>query len=258
MADGTAGVGDESSTGGSFGQMLLAMLLAVIRSAVLGFSGLFAISLWASALLVVFGRESLGPMQKLALSALALGLGTGTVALIFMAGRGYGLSYLDFDLPNKRDLGYTSIGIIALFALQIAVVVVLTQVGVGTADHNIEQTASQGNPQILLVLIPASWLIIGPGEELLYRNIIQKSLYGPFSEYGAVVVASVVFALAHIPAYAAGSTLVATAGTLVVIFFLSLVLGYLYLATGNVTVSALVHGTFDAILFALMYLQFAG
>jgi uncharacterized protein len=254
MADGTAGVGDESSTGGSVGQMLL----AVVRSGVLGFSGLFAISLWASAILVVFGRDNLGPMQELGLSALALGLGTGTVALIFMVGRGYGLSYLDFERPSKRDVGFISLGVIALFALQIAIAVALTQIGVGTADHNVQQTASQGNPEILLVLIPASWLIIGPGEELLYRNIIQKSLYGTFSEYGAVVVASVVFALAHIPAYAAGSTLTATAGTLVVIFFLSLVLGYLYLETGNLTVSALVHGTFDAILFGIMYLQFAG
>ncbi|WP_458185658.1 CPBP family intramembrane glutamic endopeptidase [Haladaptatus sp. NG-WS-4] len=254
MADGTAGVGGESPTGGSLGQMVF----AVFRSGVLGFSGLFAISLWASAILLVFGPDSLGPMQKLALSALALGLGTGTVALIFMVGRGHGLSFLDFKLPDRRDFGYIAFGVVALFVLQIAIAVALTQLGVGTADHNIEQTASRGNPEILLVLIPAAWLIIGPGEELLYRNIIQKSLYGTFSEYSAVVVASIVFALAHIPAYATGSTLTATAGTLVVIFFLSLVLGFVYLKTDNLTVSALVHGTFDAILFGLMYLQFAG
>ncbi len=253
MEDGTAGVGGNSLTGGSLRQMVRAVAI----SGVLGFSGLFAISLWATALLLIVGPNSLGPIEQLGLSAVALGLGTGTVAVLFMAGRGYGSSYLDFKIPDLSDVGYTAVGIIVLFLLQIAVAIVLTQIGVGTADHNIEQQARQGNPQMLLILIPASWLLIGPGEELLYRNIIQKSLYDTFSDYGAVVVASAIFALAHIPAYAAGSTLVATAGTLVVIFFLSLVLGALYLKTGNLTVSALVHGSFDAILFAVMYLQYA-
>ncbi|WP_435155384.1 CPBP family intramembrane glutamic endopeptidase [Haladaptatus sp. DFWS20] len=254
MEDGTAAsVGGDSPTRGSLGQMVRAVLL----SGVLGFSGLLAISLWASVFLIVLGPETLGPMEELALSALALGLGTGTVAALFMIGRGYGFSYLDFNLPDARDLGYVVVGTLGLLVLQIIIGVVLTQLGVGTADHSIEQQASQGNPQILLILIPAAWLIIGPGEELLYRNIIQKSLYDTFSEYGAVVVASAIFALAHIPAYAAGSTLVATAGTLVVIFLLSLLLGATYLKTGNVTVSALIHGSFDAVLFGLMYVQYA-
>ncbi|WP_266078788.1 CPBP family intramembrane glutamic endopeptidase [Haladaptatus caseinilyticus] len=256
MEDGTAaGVGGDSPTRGSLGQMVRAVTIG----GVLGFSGLLAISLWATAFLLVLGPNSLGPMERLALSTLSLGFGTGTVAALFMLGRGYGLSYLDFKLPNARDWGYVVVGTIGLLVLQIIVGVILTQLGIGTADHSIEQQVSTGNPEILLIMIPAAWLLIGPGEELLYRNIIQKSLYGPFSKYGAVVVASAIFALAHIPAYAAGSsTLVATGGTLIVIFLLSLLLGGAYLKTGNVTVSALIHGSFDAVLFGLMYVQYAG
>ncbi len=134
----------------------------------------------------------------------------------------------------------------------------LSLFGVQEASHSVERTAKNGNAKILLLFIPLSWLIIGPCEELLYRNIIQKSLYDTFSDVGAVVVASVVFALAHVFAYGSGSTPVQLAGTLVVIFVLSLVLGTVYLKTGNLTASALVHGTFDAIVFATMYLQFAG
>ncbi|WP_440007259.1 lysostaphin resistance A-like protein [Halomicrococcus sp. SG-WS-1] len=250
MTDGTAtgASGDARQS-----RSVASMVFAVLRSGALGLSGLLAIAVWTTILLGVFG--DVGPNLRLGLSAVALGLGTGSVALLFLLGRGMGLSYLDFRVPDWRGLGYAVGGVVALFVLQVAVAVALTQVGVQTADHSIEQTAQQGNPQMLLVLIPASWLLIGPGEELLYRNIIQKSLYDTFSKRGALVVASAIFALAHIPAYAIGSTLAATAGTLVIIFLLSLVLGFLYLRTGNLTVSALVHGTFDAIIFAAMYVS---
>ena len=253
MADSTAtGTGGDASGSPS----LATSLFAVLRSSALGLSGLLAIMVWTVILLGVFGG-SLGPTQQLGLSAVALGLGTGTVAVLFLVGQGKGFSYLDFRLPDRRDVVYVLVGVLGLFGLQVAVGVVLTQVGVSTADHSVEQTARQGDPQMLLALIPASWLLIGPGEELLYRNIIQKSLYETFSDRGALVVASVIFSLAHIPAYAVGATLVATAATLVVIFLLSLILGFLYLRTGNVTVSALVHGTFDAIIFAAMYVSLA-
>ncbi|WP_458209751.1 CPBP family intramembrane glutamic endopeptidase [Haladaptatus sp. NG-SE-30] len=253
MADGAA-VGGESTAGGSLGQMVL----AVVRSGVLGLSSLFAIGIWLNVLLVVAGGDGIGTMLQSGLGVVALGLGTGTVALLFMLGRGYDISYIDLALPSKRDWGYVVGGVVSIFVILMAISILLSQLGIGTADHSIEQTARQGNAEILLLFIPLSWLIIGPGEELLYRNIIQKSLYETFSEYGALVVASGIFALAHVLAYAPGSTLTELAGTLTVIFFLSLVLGFTYLKTRNLVVSALIHGTFDAILFGLMYLQFAG
>jgi membrane protease YdiL (CAAX protease family) len=254
MDDGTAtGVG-ESSNPTSLGEMVR----AVLQGGALGFSGLLAISVWASILLVLAGGQSVGIMVQTGLSIVSLGLGTGTVAFLFLAGKGLGRSFLDFKIPTRSDLGYTAAGIVAIFVLMFLLSFLLTQLGVQTASHSVEQTAKNGNPAVLLLFIPLSWLVIGPCEELLYRNIIQKSLYDSFSDYGAVVVASIVFALAHVLAYATGSTPLELAGTLLVIFFLSLVLGTVYLKTENLTASALVHGTFDAIVFASMYLQFAG
>jgi membrane protease YdiL (CAAX protease family) len=250
MADSTAtGAGGDAA--GSPG--LATMVMAVLRSGALGLSGLLAISIWLSILLGIF--SGVGPVLQQGLSALALGLGTGTVAVIYLVGRQKSLSFLDFYVPDRRDLVYVLLGSLALLGLQIAIGIALTQAGVNTADHSVEQAARQGNPDMLLALVPAAWLLIGPGEELLYRNIIQKSLYETFSKRGAVVVASVIFALAHGLAYATTASLVATAAALGVIFLLSLVLGFLYLRTGNVTVPALVHGTFDAIVFAAMWLS---
>ncbi|WP_435176577.1 CPBP family intramembrane glutamic endopeptidase [Halorussus sp. AFM4] len=226
-----------------------------------GFAGLFAIAAWASVLVSVLAGlvpGDPGTTAQLAISALALGLGTGTVALIYFKWTDKTLSYLDFRLPSLRDLGYAAAGVVALFGLQMVVGVVFTQLGLETAQHSVQQTAAGGNAQILLLLIPASWLIIGPGEELLYRNIIQKSMYGTFGEWGAVLVASVVFSLAHIPAYAAGAALPALLSTLAVIFLLSVVLGATYLLTENTTVPTIIHGTFDAVVFAAMYVQLTG
>lgn len=226
-----------------------------------GFAGLFAIAAWGSVLVtvadgVVAGEP--GTAIQIALSAVALGLGTGTVALVYFRLTGRTRSYLDVGVPTKRDAGVVAAGVVALLGLQLAVGVAFQQLGVETADHSVQQAASGGNPEVLLLLIPAAWLLIGPGEELLYRNIVQKSLYDQFGEWGAVLVGSVAFALAHIPAYAAGASAGALVLTLVVIFLLSVVLGVAYLRTENVVVPALIHGTFDAVVFAAMYVQITG
>jgi membrane protease YdiL (CAAX protease family) len=226
-----------------------------------GFAGLFAIAAWASVLLAaattVLSAEP-GTAVQLALSAVALGLGTGTIALVYFRLTEKTRSYLDVRITSMRDVGYVVAGVVALLGLQILVGVALDQLSVETASHSVQQTASAGNPEVLLLLIPTSWLIIGPGEELLYRNVIQKSLYDQFGKWGAVLVGSVAFALAHIPAYAAGASLGALSVTLVVIFLLSVVLGAAYLRTENVVVPALIHGTFDAVVFAAMYVQLTG
>ncbi|MFC4549991.1 MULTISPECIES: CPBP family intramembrane glutamic endopeptidase [Halorussus] len=235
-------------------------LVATARSLVIGFSGLLAIAVWASVLVTLLAAvvPSVGTASRLAVSAVALGLGTATVASVYFRLADKTLAYLDFRKPTLRDLGYVVVGSVALFGLQMVVSIVFSQFGLSTASHSVEQTARGGNADILLLLIPASWLIIGPGEELLYRNIIQKSLYDTFGEWGAVLVASVVFSLAHVFAYAGGSSLFALFNTLVVIFFLSLVLGATYLLTENTTVSALIHGTFDAVVFAALWFRLSG
>jgi len=140
-----------------------------------------------------------------------------------------------------------------LFGTLLAISTLLTSAGLESADHGTAQQA-QENPEILLVMIPASILIIGPFEELLFRNVIQKAMYGTFSRAGAIVVASVLFAAVHAPAYGtdtAGAVLV----SLGVVFGLSIVLGVIYERTGNVLVPGFVHGIYNAVLFASMYVS---
>ncbi|WP_202935044.1 CPBP family intramembrane glutamic endopeptidase [Halorussus amylolyticus] len=235
-------------------------LRAFFRSLAIGLSGLFAIAVWTTIVVSVYAAVAPGEVTQVhsvAIGALALGLGTGTVALAYFRLTDKGLSYLDLRWPTLADLGWTVAGILGLLGLQVLLGILFQQLGISSAQHSVEQAARSGDPTILLWLIPAAWLIIGPGEELLYRNIIQKSLYDTFSKRSAVVVGSVVFAIAHFPAYYSPN-LGATLLTLGVVFGLSLILGATYLRTGNIVVPTLIHGAFDAITFAALYFQITG
>ncbi|UPV75273.1 CPBP family intramembrane metalloprotease [Halorussus limi] len=261
LLGGVGGVVAAYGDGRGFPDSLRRAAKAISWSLAVGYAGLFAIAIWGSLLVGIAGGlmpGEPGSAMELALGAVALGFGTGTVALLYFQWTDKTVSYLDFRTPSLRDVGYVVGGVVALFALQAVVTVVLSELGVRTANHSIQQTAANGDASILLLMIPASWLIVGPGEELLYRNIIQKDLYDTFGDWGAVLVGSAVFSLAHIPAYATGASVGALVSTLAVIFGLSLVLGATYLRTDNLTVPALIHGTFDAVIFGAMYFQLTG
>lgn len=77
----------------------------------------------------------------------------------------------------------------------------------------------------------------GFGEELLFRGLLQSFLAARIGLIGALLVTSVVFGLLHFvtKAYAAYA------------FLLSLYLGLLYAATGNILVPMLTHAVYDAV-----------
>ncbi len=191
--------------------------------------------------------------RLIALNQFGMAIGTAAVAVGYLELSGRGTSFLDLETPTKWDIAWIVGGVVVLFGTLLAISTLLTSAGLESADHGTAQQA-QENPEILLVMIPASILIIGPFEELLFRNVIQKAMYGTFSRAGAIVVASVLFAAVHAPAYGtdtAGAVLV----SLGVVFGLSIVLGVIYERTGNVLVPGFVHGIYNAVLFASMYVS---
>jgi len=203
---------------------------------------------------VLLGGE-FSALESIAIAQLAMAFGMGGVAVGYVWLRGDGLSFIDLRRPTLRDVVWTVGGVFVLFGALIAISLVLSSAGVESADHGTAEQAQQ-NPEILYVLIPASLLIIGPFEELLYRNVIQKSLYDVFSRAGAIVVASVIFAGVHFLAYWT-TDVGAVLASLGVVFGLSLVLGAIYERTENLLVPALVHGIYNAILFAGLYFSVA-
>jgi membrane protease YdiL (CAAX protease family) len=104
-----------------------------------------------------------------------------------------------------------------------------------------------------LALVPLSFLLIGPGEELLFRGVVQGRLRQAFSPIAAVVIASAIFAAVHVVALSGSAG--GRAVTVGVLFLPSLVFGAAYERTGNLVVPSLIHGGYNATLFGLFYLS---
>ncbi|MDZ7700854.1 MAG: lysostaphin resistance A-like protein [Halobacteriales archaeon] len=236
---------------------LLDKLASSAVATALGLAGLVAIVIWSVVVGGVFRSVAgeISPATGAVLSSVALGLGTASVAWLYLRGGGRGIAFIELRRPTWREAGLVVGGVAVLLGVNIAISWAFQQLGLAAAEHTIFDVARR-DPSLLLVLIPLSILVIGPGEELLYRNVVQKSLYGAFSRPAAVVVASVVFAAAHVPAYSsAGATPLSVLNTLAVVFALSIVLGVAFDRTRNVLVPALIHGGFNAVAFAATYAQ---
>jgi hypothetical protein len=172
-------------------------------------------------------------------------------ALGFLRYTGKGLAFFDLEWPSRRDLKYVAGGIVAIFAVVFALGVVYALIEVETTPNAITEPGYE-DPNFLLVLVPLVIFVNAPAEELLFRNVVQKSLYGPFSRRGAVLTTSAIFALVHIPSYYHPDPIV-IASSITVIFGGSIVFGWVYARTDNLVVPSLVHGLFNAIQVLLLY-----
>ena len=237
--------------------------VAALSMSAVGVAGFLAIQLWLVVLLAIaipattgFAWGDLAATTVTAVGQVGTVLGVGCVAIGYLVLTDRGWDFVDLEWPDRWDVAYVVGGFVVLFGAAIALNAFLTATGTESQGHT-TFTQAQSNPEILLLLVPASILVIGPFEELLYRNVIQKSLYDHFSRAGAVVVASIPFALVHFPAYYGGhvgQSLV----SLGIILALSLILGALYAKTENLLVPAFVHGLYNAVIFYSAYVTMTG
>lgn len=176
------------------------------------------------------------------------------VAVGFLYATHRGLAYLDLSVPSARQVGIAAAGLGGTFAIWGVASVVVTELGLPATDHALFDPDEDGNPQLLLVLIPLVLLVNGPVEELLYRNVIQKYLAERFSVPVAIAAASAIFSLAHVPAYVS-SGLTALSVTLVLLFAIACLWGWLYHRTESLLVVSAIHGLYNAVLIGALYVQ---
>lgn len=168
----------------------------------------------------------------------------------------WSLSRLRLRTPTTRDLLLVGGGLLVLFGALEATSSVLELAGLSLGEHSILRRA-EDNPAILLPLIPLSILVTGPAEELLYRGVVHTRLAAAFDTAPTVLIASVVFAAVHLPAYYLGAG-GSVAASIAVVFVLGAVLGVLYEYSGNLVVPAVAHGVYNAVTFAVSYLEVTG
>jgi hypothetical protein len=209
----------------------------------LAFAALFAF---------VAAGVDLGPVQVIVLSlVLVQGVAFGSVALAYLRFRNLGLAYVGVSLPSVRELVAVVLGYVTALGAALAGALVISVVGV---EAGANQAAEFGieHPETLLLLVPASLLLIGPGEELLFRGIVQRRIREAFDPVSGVVLASLLFAAVHFAALSGGAG--ARLVSIGVLFLPSLVFGTVYELTENLVVPALVHGSYNATLFGMLYL----
>ena len=89
-------------------------------------------------------------------------------------------------------------------------------------------------------------LLAGIGEEMFFRGLIQFGLSNVLELWQAVLIASLIFALAHAvtPAY------------FILTFFVSIYLGVLFIQTGNLFVPIAIHALYDFFVFIVLRYRF--
>lgn len=224
---------------------------AVLVVSGLGLGAGVALVLALSVLLVGVGLDP-SPLALLVISLVSIqGVAFGGVALLYLRFRGRPVTSVGVRLPSVRELLIVVAGYAMAFIAAITGAIVIGITGAPAGENQVAEFAST-DPSVLLWLIPASFLLIGPGEELLFRGIVQGRLRETFDRVPGVVLASALFAAVHFAALTggAGGRLV----TIAVLFFPALVFGAVYELTDNLVVPALVHGAYNATLFAFAYL----
>lgn len=225
-------------------------------------SGVFAIA----AALVLGTLLSLLVLWSLRLAGLTLGI-TRVVLVTLALTQGvacWGVALFSLVRPNLRE-GTARVGLRApsaddlraarracLWALAGAAAggLLTSALGLAPAENEVLHLG-RSKPHLFLVLMPVSILLVGPGEELLFRGIVQTRLRGAFSSRQAVVVGSVLFAGVHLFSVVGSwpERLVAV----LVLMLPSLAFGFAYERRRNLWVPALAHGFYDFVLLGFAY-----
>ena len=227
-------------------------LLTAIALAVSGFTvGAIVVFLTAQVLIVAGVDVMNSPAVLLVISTVMLqGVTFGLLAIGYLKLSGLGFGFLALRRPTVRDAGWTVGGLVGFFILYGALNLVISTLGVPVAENQVAQIGAQ-NPEVLLLLVPFSLLFVGPGEELLFRGLVQGTLRRAFRPWSAIVIASAIFAVSHAAALSGDGQLTYMA----VVFVLALVLGAVYEYAENLVIPAVIHGVYNAVLFTALYFQ---
>jgi len=257
---------------------LLQSAIALVSALGLGAGGLalgFALLVLTALVIGLVTEAELSGFAFLVLSLVFVqGIGCGGVALSYYKLRpviaprvraalnisGDGAAFgIPVSVPSLRQIGIILAGYTAAIIWVMVSGIALTIVqsvrdqSINTGN-NAAAELGRSNPELLLLLIPASILLIGPGEELLFRGVVQARIRERFSRVPGIAIASLFFAALHILALVGGS-LVGNLVVVSILFVTATVFGVAYEYAENIVVPSLIHGLYNATLFTLLYIS---
>ncbi|MFB6170418.1 MAG: lysostaphin resistance A-like protein [Haloarculaceae archaeon] len=226
--------------------------MAILLSAA-GYVGSNAVALVGVSFLSFLGVDlRANPALLFPVGTILQGLGFGLMVFGYVVYRSK-WDLLRARLPSVSDLLWTAGGVVALVAALALISTVFSRLGVQVAQNQVETIGTE-HPEMLLYMIPLAYLVIGPGEELLFRGAVQGVLRDAYAPAPAIFIASALFGVAHTLALS-GEGKLAYVGAVVL---LGAILGALYEVTDNLVVPSLVHGTYDALIFISIYARATG
>lgn len=231
-------------------RIALALVVAVVLAA-LGL-GLGALLVRGAVTVLESSGVAVTPTRAVLVSTVLLqGVAFGTVSLVYLRLRGLGVPYLGVRVPTLREWLTVASGWVLALAGAVTMVVVVVVTGLDPAANRVGELG-RADPLVFALLIPISFLLIGPGEELLFRGVIQNSLVEALGRIPGILLATLLFAAAHV--FSLAGPLSGRAVTVLLLFVPGLVLALTYDYSQNIVVPALVHGAYNATLFALSFL----
>ncbi|WP_254840268.1 CPBP family intramembrane glutamic endopeptidase [Natronomonas marina] len=238
----------------SAGGRLPAPLRAVLSALLLAVAGLGGGSLVVEAVFLA-GLE-LSLLVETVLRVLLLqGVAFGGLSALYLQYRGLPADYVGVSVPDLEGWIHAGAGyVLALVGAFSMIFVVVFLLGLTPAQNRAAELGQQDS-RVFLALLVLAVLVIGPGEELLFRGVVQSRLRETFSAPLGIGLATVIFAVAHAPALAGPTSGVAL--TITLLFVPALVFAVVYERTDNVVVPAVTHGAYNATLFGLAYLSVA-
>jgi membrane protease YdiL (CAAX protease family) len=208
------------------------------------------------------GAESTSQLQGDPMAYTAV---TGLASTGFIVGAlGYLWVRREWDIlhvrrPTLVDAGVVIAGFVALgvasVGLSVIVEVVMSALeslfGVSSEfGQNAVIDVGRQSPTAFLYMIPVAVLIVGPGEELLFRGVVQGQLRESFGVVPGIATASLLFGLGHYFAISSGDAWT----YLLIAAVMGVVLGGIYEYTENIWVPMAIHGLWNAFLFGMNYL----
>lgn len=179
------------------------------------------------------------------------GIAFPVVAFSYLRLRGLSLSFLRVRTPSLRDLGVVVAGVVAILLLVVTSQIAISALGLTPAQRADSEILT--DPDFAVIGIPLMLLIVGPGEELLFRGVVQSTIREVASAPVAIVLANFAFAPAHVVAFlGSDNSLLAILTSISLLFLPGLVFGIIYEYTDNLVVPSLSHGLWNSFLLSLV------
>lgn len=223
-------------------------VVLVVAFTVLAFV-ISALVLLPAAVLLLFSPA--GGRLAVLLGAFALGeVGFAVAGVALLRREGLSTSAVSAAVPTPPQWGAVVAATAGLVGLNYALLEAgVRSGGLGPSGSGVDVGSAAAT---LAVAAAVMFLVVAPVEEFYFRGVVQRFLRGPFSTHGAILVTSVVFALAHLPGVGVpGADPLSVSA---VLFVASVCFGYLYEWSDNLAVPALVHGAYNTVVVGALLL----